>query len=414
MSTPSPQPAKVVSLVARPQHVAHLSFPVDGVIDTVTPLGLLGASIPAASVFNYDSFCGKIYSTTLSAGLPGGAPNPTNWAGEISSQLNGFTLMTLRSGGGTFGAAAAALENAMIAWNNAYLAKYSAISQIASDAQENLNVELASLQDLQTVANQQWNALQPAYAAAGLSGADPVVTMTNSWIYSSEGEGLTQTDASGKTVATTTGVAAAGNLPWAGPFGGNDVGQLVANQNYVFRTPYLEAQAQFDRANSSLSRQIFAQQQRAPMVNNLVTVLQNELNLINLNVYLLQLAYLNTFLTSPIPGIVTGVYKRPGEAVRAGETVVRVENMGNGSTVYLVGTVVYPGPINVGTSSATVTTSLYDAGGAQVSMSGPIIAARGHRDDNTWQIIVAYVNGAPVMLPLNYHFDYDNITMTIA
>ena len=414
MSTPSPQPAKVVSLVARPQHVAHLSFPVDGVIDTVTPLGLLGASIPAASVFNYDSFCGKIYSTTLSAGLPGGAPNPTNWAGEISSQLNGFTLMTLRSGGGTFGAAAAALENAMIAWNECIPREISAISQIASDAQGALNEELASLQDLQTVANQQWNALQPAYAAAGLSGADPVVTITNSSDLQQRRRGSHPNRCVRQNRSHNNGCRCGGQFAMGRPLWGQRCRAARCKPELRVSDSVLEAQAQFDRANSSLSRQIFAQQQRAPMVNNLVTVLQNELNLINLNVYLLQFAYLNTFLTSPIPGIVTGVYKRPGEAVRAGETVVRVENMGNGSTVYLVGTVVYPGPINVGTSSATVTTSLYDAGGAQVSMSSPIIAARGHRDDNTWQIIVAYVNGAPVMLPLNYHFDYDNITMTIA
>ena len=49
---------------------------------------------------------------------------------------------------------------------------------------------------------------------------------------------------------------------------------------------------------------------------NLEQVFQNELNSIDGDVYRLQIAFLSTILMSPINGIVTGVYKNPGEAVR--------------------------------------------------------------------------------------------------
>ncbi len=63
--------------------------------------------------------------------------------------------------------------------------------------------------------------------------------------------------------------------------------------------------------------------QNLPYLN---AVFDNELNSIDADVYRLQIAYLNTILMSPIPGTITGVYKNPGEAVRAGEPVIRIEN----------------------------------------------------------------------------------------
>ena len=58
----------------------------------------------------------------------------------------------------------------------------------------------------------------------------------------------------------------------------------------------------------------------------LATVFRNELNSIDSNVFRLQVSYLDTILMSPINGTVTGVYKNPGDAVQAGQPVIRVED----------------------------------------------------------------------------------------
>ena len=67
---------------------------------------------------------------------------------------------------------------------------------------------------------------------------------------------------------------------------------------------------------------------------NLSTVMQNELHSIDLGVYQLQVGFLNTILLSLIVGVVTGVYKNPGDpVVRPGEPVVRVED---NTTIFLL------------------------------------------------------------------------------
>jgi hypothetical protein len=173
--------------------------------------------------------------------------------------------------------------------------------------------------------------------------------------------------------------------------------------------------AQYERAQISLIDQQFAQFMYGlplePLVHSplpkLDQIFNNELNSLNADVYQLQIAYLNTILLSPIPGIVTGIYKNPGEAVKAGEPVIRVEN---DKVILLVGTLVYPGPIKVG-SAVTVSTTLFDTGNPPTTVTGGAVAVRGRREqDDHWDVIVLCSNldsnNSPIF-PLGYHFDYD-------
>jgi hypothetical protein len=153
-------------------------------------------------------------------------------------------------------------------------------------------------------------------------------------------------------------------------------------------------------------------------------VFRNELNSIDSNVFRLQVSYLDTILMSPIEGVITGVYKNPGDAVRAGEPVIRIEN---NKTIYLVATVVYRGPIVLGVpppapavpnSTVTVHTSLFGQPGPKTELKGYVVSARGHRDDDKWDLIVECRNppdasGNPTF-PLGYHFDYDDTDVTIS
>jgi biotin carboxyl carrier protein len=214
----------------------------------------------------------------------------------------------------------------------------------------------------------------------------------------SQAPGITMDEAAAQT--TTTGPIT--STSW----------QHVTNKNFVYRVPYLEAQAQYDRAQVSLIDQQYAEYLRQGTIDNLGTVLANELYSIDMSVYRLQIAYLKTFLLSPISGTVTGVYKQPGDAVKAGETVARVED---NSSVYLVGTINYRGPIDVG-MTATITTTLYDAAASPTTIPGTVAAARGLGADDTWEMVVYCDNtasGKPI-LPLGYVFDYDNTTLSIA
>ena len=118
--------------------------------------------------------------------------------------------------------------------------------------------------------------------------------------------------------------------------------QTIVNTDYGYRVPYLESSAQLERAQISLMDQQFAQFMYGQNLPDLATVFQNELNAIDGNVFRLQVAYLNTILMSPIAGTITGVYKYPGDPVKAGEPVMRVED---NSTIYLLATVVYREPV---------------------------------------------------------------------
>jgi biotin carboxyl carrier protein len=199
--------------------------------------------------------------------------------------------------------------------------------------------------------------------------------------------------------------------------------QTITNLDYVFKHPYYDAKAQYERAQISLIDQQFAAFMYAQYLQlddngrvRLETVFANELASIDADVYRHQIAYLNTILMSPIPGVVTGVYKNPGETVKAGEPVIRVENY---SVILLEATLIFRGLISIG-QAVTVTTALFDASSGQpTSISGVVVAVRGRSDDDQWHVIIECDNidhsttPPKPILPLGYHFDFDDTTVTV-
>ena len=97
----------------------------------------------------------------------------------------------------------------------------------------------------------------------------------------------------------------------------------------MYRTPYFESQAQGLRSSISLADQQFAAFMDAQKMPNISQIFENNLESMDLDVKRLQVAFLNTILLSPIGGVVTGLYKNPGDVVRAGEPVMRVEDNSN-------------------------------------------------------------------------------------
>jgi biotin carboxyl carrier protein len=192
--------------------------------------------------------------------------------------------------------------------------------------------------------------------------------------------------------------------------------QTMTTTNKEFRHPFYEAQARYQRAQVSLVDQQFAAFMSAQNLPHLATVFTNELLSIDSEVYKLQIAYLNTILLSPFPGIVTGVYKYPGDAVRAGEPVLRVENI---STILLDTVLIYQGPIVVGTTTASITTALFgDSSGQPTTISGLVVAARGQEADDKWHVVIECnnmnnSNPPQPIFPPGYRFDSDDTTITL-
>jgi hypothetical protein len=192
--------------------------------------------------------------------------------------------------------------------------------------------------------------------------------------------------------------------------------QSVKTTSQAFRHPFYDEKAQYQRAQISLIDQQFSALQSAQNIPNLAMVFGNELASIDADVYRLQIAYLNTILMSPIAGVVTGVYKNPGDPVRAGEPVIRVENF---DVIRIEAIVIFRGPVLVNQTTVTITTALFSSSSGQpTSISGLVVAARIRDDDDTWHLIVECANkdsSTPPkpIFPPGYRFDPDDTTVTI-
>lgn len=185
--------------------------------------------------------------------------------------------------------------------------------------------------------------------------------------------------------------------------------QVVKTSSQAFRHPFYDAKAQYQRAQISLIDQRFSALQSAQNIPNLATVFGNELASIDADVYRLQIAYLNTILMSPIGGVVTGVYKNPGDPVRAGEPVIRVEYF---DVILVEAVVIFRGSVLVNQTTVTITTALFGSSSGQpTSISGLVVAARVRTDDDTWHLIVECANTP--LFPAGYRFDPDDTTVTI-
>jgi biotin carboxyl carrier protein len=382
MSVPNPKP---VSLSVRPFQVSHLCFEVGGILEA-SP-AQLGASVEAFDLPGLYATMGA--APTVSGDLSRLLFDPL----QIQAAVGPFALASLRAE-----PCKAALKSAINARQNAYFSKYANAPAIIAQIQQFYGDIIGSkserLATLSFLAQQQFNALGSAYQQDGRLG---VVKATGSVLNSnthSQGDTTAPGSSSSQTILNT------------------EQSQTIFNTDYGYRFPQLENQAQLERAQISLMDQRFAQFMYVQNLPNLAHVFQNELNSIDSNVYRLQIAFLNTILTSPIAGTVTGLYKNVGDVVRAGEPVARVED---NSTVYLMASVIYRGPVAIG-STLTASTSPFGSEGASAMLTGSVVSARGHRNDDQWDLVVKCNNldsSSKPIFPLGYHFDYDDTVVSI-
>ncbi len=435
--------AKIVSLRARPSQISHLCFDNDGI------LGELTTHLGATTVgFDFPKFYAELAAAPTLAG------NPSRLKYDflaIQQEAQPSTLASLRAE-----PRKAALDKAINARQNAFFSKYANISAIVSRinawyAPATVGSKPNRLAILSSLAEDQAAALKAAYTSDGLLG---VVKHTHSILGSTtitkgHSNELGSSSQSGSTTeegfnmgvvsGTIQGPPPDGQiLPWnvnhpvgmvlndatSGETGSNKSfthnwekaveKQGIVNTDYGYRMPYFESQAQNERAQISLIDQQFSQFMYSQQLPNLTQIFANELRSMDGDVYRLQIAFLSSLLMSPFRATVTGIYKHPGESVRGGEPVIRVEN---NAIVQLVGTLVYRDPITLG-ATVTVQTSLFDAASNPTTITGKVVAARGHSaEDDQWEVVVACDNvgaGGADIVPINYGFDFDDTVVTIS
>ena len=433
--------AKIISMSVGPQTASNLCFPVDGILEGLNSELQLGAPItfqalkptPPIKPAHID----PVVKLFLSRPTNADKSRLTYDAPTIQQLIEPSTLAWLRAA-----PLEAALLKAINSRQNAYYAKYANQTQIiaemtglySDDAQLNPSPNNASrlnptgwttskpqyLANLQQLSLKQATALYDAYNQTNRKG---VVISTHSQVTAqSDSETAMEMAPGYDEDKITLDSLPSGGEPMAGWYvetGGEGETQLqlqeatsgsaITTTNYAYRVPIIESGAQGAREQVSLIDERFGEFMHGQSLPNLTTVFDNELQSIDLDVIRLQLAYLNTILTSPVSGTVTGIYKQPGDAVRAGEPVVRVED---DSVVLIVAKLLYAGLVANGTP-VTISTNLFDA--TPTTVTGTVVAVRGRNEQ--WDVVIQCANIGPsgALLPVNYQFDYDpETTATIA
>ncbi len=385
--------AKTINLVARSTSSANLAFEIGGIV--LESDAILGQQVKA---FDFPSFYKTLgVATEPKKGkpvrLPPGLKKPPPFtpyldnSSDLDSQLEKNSLMRLRAE-----PIRALLDKTCLARANIYMNKYAYVDDIKATAQSYYagnNSKAAILSELYSLSAAQAEALAAAYIAdnIGDNGAAGVVRQA-----SATTETTTNTFDDNKT--TTTGMADYAGSP--------------------YRHPFIEAAAQGYRAQISLNDERFTTYLATLSVNHLDQVLNNELAAADQDVRRIQASYMSTILFPPIGGTITGIYKRVGEAVMAGEPVLRVEN---NDTVNVTGSIIYNGAIALG-DEVTVGTTLF--GAANASLPGTVVAARcagGSGVDNRWYVVFSCNNldgNNDHIVPMNYSFSDVDTTVTFA
>lgn len=434
--------AHVISMVAQPVRASYLCFEVGGILDTRP--AQLGATVAEIS---YRKLTDLVRSAGTAAGDLSRLAGDGNGVAQVVKQ---FALATLRNEDRK-----AALDSAINTRQNVYFSKFanapSVISTIrAFYSRTSPTSKPNRVEMLSDIAQQQAMDLQEAYTEDDRVGVVRATTSSLETSTRSSGDGFRTgkfyQESVGRNVARGTMLPHVPPYPWEGypnawqgypsirfkaPAGamtavtiggsfeqssnsGRASGtQSTTHVDYEYRTPYLEARARNNRAQISLMDQKFELYMFEQNIPHLEKIFNNELASIDNDVYQLQLALLRSFLFSPVPGIVTGVYKNPGEAVNAGEPVLRVED---NRVVDLVGSLVHQGPIALG-SAATVTTRLSGAASAAATVPGNVAAARGAGGGGRWEVVIRVNNmdgGGNFILPLGYCFDAEFTSVTLA
>lgn len=383
---------KSVNLRVRPVNSVDLAFPVDGVISK--QLGLpLGTRVEGLDVEVLYGVLGETVDGDVSR-LQWNAARIVEYLFNVAGQAAGpgVTLLSrLRNA-----PEAADLDQAVLMRQNAYLTSYSPeilreVKRVYyDDPRDPSAVRHRLLSTVESDAGRIHHGLEQVYKTRGWY--DKVIT-----------------HASASDENKATQYSGSGHIQFEGFTDSRSSG-------YEFRYPSAENDLRYHQTRAAVRQEFLNAWRMSEMCRYEDVTFANELAAIDHNIRKLQAAYIDTFLVAPFGGIVTGVFHGQGDFVRAGEPVMRVEGP---EFVYLVGTVKYRGMLRVGTKLDVSTTLFEAAGAAPITVSGEVVAVRGHDAvSEQWDVLIFCQNyddlhPEDVILPLNYNVDFESTTITV-
>jgi hypothetical protein len=400
-----PLATKAVYLEVRPFQVSHLCFEVGGILgEAFTELGA------PVSAFDFGALYKAFRAATPSNAVDPGRLEFDSNAIDVRTKLPTVikiknlppsevprkALAALRAE-----TLRAALDKAINARANAVMTKYSDPVGTVTSMIEFANIKSNALVLLNENSERQANLLFDEYKKDQLTG---VVKTTQSVITSNVTTvGDSTTKDPNKEITET---AHSETVDKEG-------GKITTTTTEIgYRVPFLETDARNLRARISVRDEILSHSMQRQGLERFEEVFKNELASIDTDINQLQIAYLNTILMSPIQGTVTGVYKNPGDSVRPGEPVFRVEN---NAIVLIIAKLICRGRVSIG-SLLEIHTTLFDQPGSVANVVAEIVAARGQGEDDQWEVIGKVSNldaAGKSIFPLGYHFDYENTTIFI-
>lgn len=370
---------KALSLLVRPTRSADLCYPVDGIIRSQSAI-LLGQWVQSPSIEP------SLYLGETDPNDPGLI---IHTSGAIQNKIEDYILSSLRNE-----EEAVDLDTAILMRWNSYSSTYSpeAMAKMREiywdDPNDSSAPQWALLRELEQKSERLHNLLSQAYDRDRLQ--DRVIKLQK-----------------GTNDNKATQYSAQEHVQFEGI--SSQTTELVE-----YRIPSLENSIRFLRAKLGIRMESLEAWRQAEKYGRTDRGLYNELSAIDMQIKKLQFRYLDTFITPPFDGLVTGVFRDVGDYVAAGQPVLRVEN---DERIYIVGTVKYRGSLYVG-NLMSVSTTLFDSPGVSpMTIEGRIVSVRGHEAiDEQWDIILECGNRTAeggAVLPINYNFDFEGTTIEV-
>lgn len=445
---------KVQSLIVRPLRSADLAFPIAGIVEQRSDLAYLGIAIEEKEFSETKGKKDAIYNIMRDSDPDKRASKDTGKltidSSKIAGDLTTGSLFILRNE-----IAKSSLDQMVYQRQNAFLERYkhneSRLKEIrklfptsATDPTgiEDTTSKLGKMQAEFTALQERYTALIEAYQRTPVLSKDggDEINRNNVVVTKQKSETATQPirvvtpkhttqiiDKDGTTVLQnlTAGVAAKKEEEGVrseqrDPKTDKEYESLYKSQEVTtfyseFVHPYLDNIIGHERAQVELMTEMMTDALYAVRVNHLSEIWENELKALDQEVEKFQTSFIHTFLLPPFPGVVTAVYKDVGENVQAGEPVIRIED---NSKILLVGIINYRGVLRLGDVVKIRTGDLFEDGEVLDIPDAKIVSIRGHDSDNDfWDLIFQCDNPQDAAkryrLPINYHFDRDNIEITI-
>ena len=429
--------ATCISMSARAWSATTLSFATPGILASVS--ARLGEFVQAFDLT-------KLYETLIA--VPTVSTDPSSLvytSNEIDNAVASSSLAKLQAENRR-----ATLNQAIMSRQNIYWSKYQNAPSISDYIQTNYFYtadptpsysKVGLLQSLNGYASLMGGAINSAYQTDNRTGVvKSTVSILNSKI-SSIGSETETGESTGETLEAP--VAARGfdplpSTPQGGSWGFQGLAnmnmtqqegqsgvtststgqsaetQYVTNTSYTYRMPWYENQSQQTRAIISLNDETLAAMVSGQGAGNALQIMNNQLAMADSQIYQLQIGYLNTYLLPAIKGYITGVYKNPGEWVRPGDPVIRIEDW---DRIYILASIKYSGAINTVGTTITITTVAPGTPETSITLNCAVVSVRGGKDERQYDLVLSVDNNTqnfPIpTFPPGHKFVLDATTVTV-